>query len=123
MKPKKILLIDDDTDMIRLLSRHLGKAGFEIVHAQDGVTALTVAVREHPDAIILDLGLPGGNGLTVLERLQQNVKLLNVPVLVLTGMAAGMEPKSMAAGASAFLLKPVAPGDLIDALSSVLAED
>jgi len=120
VKPHKILLIDDDTDMLRLLSRHLGRDGLELVHAQDGVTALTVALREQPDAIILDIGLPGGGGLEVLSRLQSNVRLLNVPVLVLTAKGRAMEERSLQGGASAFLAKPAEAADVLEALHAIL---
>lgn len=64
---KKILIVDDDQDFLRALALHLKGKGYETVAATDGVTAISVALEQKPDLILLDIGLPAGDGFTVLS--------------------------------------------------------
>lgn len=120
MKMSKILLIDDDSDLLRLLRRKLLAAGFEVALAQDGFSAVRVARKEAPDVVVLDLGLPAGSGFEVMERMRQNMELNHIPIVVLTGRDEGFEERTREAGAVAFLRKPVDPDRLIGQLESIL---
>jgi len=84
MSKRKIMLIDDDPDLVRALRLRLRANNFDIVTAGDGYSAIAMAQKEHPDLIILDLGLPVGDGFVVLERLQKNNALSGIPVIVLS---------------------------------------
>jgi len=81
---QKILIVDDDPDIRQALKLRLRANHFETVHAVDGYSAIDQAYKEQPDLIILDLGLPAGDGYVVLDRLQRDDRLSNIPVVVLT---------------------------------------
>ena len=104
---KKILVIEDDADIRMLLKSQLGNEGYDTAFAWDAVTALTVARKEEPDLIILDLGLPGGDGWVVMERLQTLAPFAMLPIIVVSAQPS--EPnaaRAIAAGAHAFIEKP-----------------
>ena len=117
----KILVIEDDVDISRLIGMQLKAGGYEAAYASDAVTAMTVARKERPDLILLDLGLPGGGGILVLERLRAIAELAATPVIVVTARtdAAG-EQAARAAGAVDFLRKPVEADDLAAAIECAL---
>jgi DNA-binding response OmpR family regulator len=105
---EKILIIEDDPDISGLLGARLKRSGYHPAYAADAVTALTVARKEQPDLIVLDLGLPGGDGHIVMERLRSIASLAHVPVIVITARdAATSRDRTLAAGAQAFLEKPI----------------
>ncbi|MGA2092938.1 MAG: response regulator [Sedimentisphaerales bacterium] len=107
MSEKKILIVDDEMDFARILSAHLKAHGYNTVMASDAVGAITVAQKERPDLIILDVAMPGGDGLTVLKRLGFSDHTSLIPVIVVTGLAPAMRAEAIAAGAVEFYVKPV----------------
>ena len=117
-----ILIVDDDADLLRALTLLLTHAGHRVITAQDGVLATSAASRHRPDMVILDVGLPGGSGLTVLDRLQASVHLSSVPVLILTGRTdPECEARALQAGAREFLRKPADPQVLLAAVGRLTA--
>ncbi len=119
----KILIIDDDNDMRRALHIRLRAHGYDTVFAGDGLAAMKSAIKESPDLILLDLGLPAGDGFVVMERLQKNTKLSCVPVIVLTARECrGNKEKALAAGCFAFFQKPADNGELMSAIEKALKE-
>jgi CheY-like chemotaxis protein len=89
--------------------------------AEDAISATGALVTERPDLMILDLGLPGGDGFVVMERLHTNDGLANIPVIVLTGRElAGNRDRALQAGAAAFFQKPVEDGNLLLAIRKAL---
>ncbi|MGA2695192.1 MAG: response regulator [Terriglobales bacterium] len=121
MDRRKILIVDDDPDLRRGLNLRLRANQFETVYATDGFTAMAMAQKERPDLIILDIGLPAGDGFVVLDRLQQAATLSAIPVIVLTAR----DPQSnreriLKAGAVAFFQKPADNSDLLDAIHAAL---
>jgi len=103
---KKILLVDDDRDLLRGMGVSLRASGYDVVIAQDAVSAVMTARNARPDLIVLDIGLPGGDGFVVMERLQ-NLPTF-IPVIVVS--ARESEPnraRALEAGAQAFFRKPV----------------
>lgn len=104
---KKILIVEDDPDHVKALTLRLRAAGYDLLTASDGMQAVAVARREKPDVIILDLGLPGGDGYQVLRRLKVLGPLASIPVIVLSARDPAVHrEKSLEAGAIAFFQKP-----------------
>lgn len=85
---KKILIVDDDTLTIRLLSSRLQDAGYEVMTAEDGHSALDQAQRDQPDAVVMDIMLPDMQGSDVVKLLQENPDTANVQVVFLSGLIA-----------------------------------
>jgi CheY-like chemotaxis protein len=123
MKQLKILIIDDDNDQRRALHIRLRSRGYSTVFAGDGLSAVNVALKETPDLILLDLGLPAGDGFVVMERFQKNTTLSHIPVIVLTAREnRGNQDKALEAGCFAFFQKPADVGELMGAVERALAE-
>ncbi len=121
MAKKKILIVDDSVDTRLVVSARLKKHGYDTVFAADGMQAIAVAQQTRPDAIILDLGLPGGSGFIVLQRLKANTTLACIPVIILTAdESPESEFKGLEGGAVAFLHKPVQEEALIAAMECVV---
>jgi len=121
MAKKKILIVDDDADTRLLVSARLKKHQYDTVFAADALGAIAVARQAQPDAIILDLGLPGGNGFIVLQRLRTNTVLAGIPVIILTAdESPESEFKGLEAGAAAYLRKPVVEEALVAAVASAV---
>jgi CheY-like chemotaxis protein len=123
MKQPKILIIDDDNDHRRALHIRLRSRGYGTVFAGDGLSAVNTALKETPDLILLDLGLPAGDGFVVMERFQKNTMLSHIPVIVLTARECrGNQGKALAAGCFAFFQKPADTGELMSAVERALTE-
>jgi DNA-binding response OmpR family regulator len=106
--PGKILIVEDDVDIARLLGLKLKRDGHEVAFAGDAVTAVTIARQEDPDLIVIDLGLPGGGGLLIMERLKAMAHLAMKPVIVISaGEPVESERQAREAGAVAFFSKPI----------------
>jgi DNA-binding response OmpR family regulator len=121
---KKILVIDDDPDLVKALGTRLRAAGFAFVVASDGVLAVAAARREKPDLILLDLGLPGGDGYHVLERLKSIMGTSSTPVIVLSAKDPTVHAeKSRAAGADAFFHKPAESAQLLAEIHRLLGDE
>jgi DNA-binding response OmpR family regulator len=121
MKGKKVLLVEDDTDVAHAMAVRLKAKEFTVVMAPDAIAALAVARKEKPDLIILDLGLPGGDGFAVMQRLKANVELMLIPVIVVSARDPLFnEPRAIEAGAEAFLQKPVDNEDFLSAVDNAL---
>lgn len=113
----RVLVIEDDPDMQLGLKIRLQASGFDVFQASDGSTAMTRVVKEKPDVILLDLGLPGGDGLSVLERLKRNPVTEPIPVIVLSARDPVVNaPKALSLGAAAFLQKPPDNAKLLEEL-------
>jgi DNA-binding NtrC family response regulator len=105
----RILVVDDDPDIRTILADRLAARGHELLQATDGLKALELCARELPDLMLLDLDLPGADGLTVLERLRQ--ESLPPTVVVITAFATIEKAvEAMRRGAFDFLAKPFQPG-------------
>jgi len=113
----KILLVDDDPDAVRALSLRLRANNYAVVSAGDGYAAVSAAQKERPNLIILDLGLPAGDGFIVLDRLRKLDLLSSVPVIVLTARDPDTyKDRALTAGATAFFQKPADNHELLDTI-------
>ena len=119
---RKILIVEDDADIRGLLSLRLRQRSYDTSVATDGMTALAVARREQPDLVVLDLGLPAGDGFTVMERMRAITSLADVPVVVITARdAATNREKAESFGAVAFVEKPIDFDQLLETIDALLA--
>jgi DNA-binding response OmpR family regulator len=114
----RVLVIEDDPDIRRSLQVVLRRGGYELIGAEDGNAGLTRFSAEQPDVVVLDVGLPGIDGWTVLERIRS---VSQVPVLMLT--ARGLETdkaRGLLGGADDYLVKPYSNGELVARLNALL---
>jgi DNA-binding response OmpR family regulator len=119
----KILIIDDDDHLLLGLTARLKTNGYAVVWASDAVTAISVARDEAPDLIILDLGLPAGNGFLVLDRMKALSDLVAIPVIVLSARdPANNKRKALDAGAAAYFQKPPDNHEFLMAIRRALGE-
>jgi CheY-like chemotaxis protein len=125
MSNKKVLIVEDDAD-VRLGYQVLLKAnGYDTFFAADSISAISEARKQMPDLIILDLGLPAGDGHVVLERLRGsvNMDLGGIPVVVVSGRdLRGNKERALKAGAKAFLQKPWDDDELLSLIARLLGQ-
>jgi two-component system KDP operon response regulator KdpE len=113
----KILLVDDDPDLLRALRLRLRANNYDVLTASDGYAAIAAAQKERPSLIILDLGLPVGDGFVVLDRLQNSDTLAGIPVIVLSARdPQSNEERALKAGAAAFFQKPADNEELLNVI-------
>lgn len=123
MDKKKILIVDDDPDIRRVLNVLLRANNYETAFAGDAITAVAAAKKESPDLIVLDIGLPGGEGFVVIERLRNIASLACVPVIVVSGRDPERnKQRALQAGADAFLQKPPETKEILAAVRKALGE-
>ena len=117
-----VLLADDDRVITHLLSARLRAAGWTVSVAQDAMQTVMFAIRTVPDVIVLDINMPGGNGVDALTRLKASTKTSQVPVVVLSGTVdRAVAEKVRTLGAVEFLSKPVDVDELLEVLQRVTA--
>jgi DNA-binding response OmpR family regulator len=121
MSKPKILVVDDDPDLVRAMRLRLRANNYDVTTATDGYTAIASAQKDRPSLIILDLGLPVGDGFVVLERLQNSDSLAGVPVVVLSARdPQSNEERALKAGAAAFFQKPADNDELLNFIRASL---
>jgi DNA-binding response OmpR family regulator len=120
---KKILIVDDDLDVRKGMDIRLKAHHYDTFFAVDARSALTEARKNKPDLIILDLGLPAGDGFVVMERLKSFPALAVIPIIVVSAreILANKE-RALKAGAKAFLQKPVDNTELLKVIWQSLGE-
>ncbi len=119
--PARILIVDDEPDIVALVVYHLAKAGYRVSSASTGPDAVAVARRERPTLVVLDLMLPGMSGFDVLRDLRGDAATANVAVIMLT--ARRDEPdriKGLSLGADDYLTKPFSPQELVLRVQAIL---
>jgi len=122
MRRLRILLVDDDRDIVRALSIRLRAAGYDIATAHDGLAGVVAAESKQPDAIILDIRMPGMDGLNALARLREQDSTRHIPALILTAnVDETQRNRAFDLGARYFLEKPCDPNDLLKALHAAIA--
>jgi CheY-like chemotaxis protein len=121
MAKAKILIVDDDQDIRRLLGLRLKGEDYETAFASDAISAVNMARKEEPDLILLDLGLPAGDGRVVMERLQAMPALEGIPIIIVTARDVRSEREQLKqAGADAVFQKPFDHEQLLAAIESAL---
>jgi two-component system phosphate regulon response regulator PhoB len=118
---ERILVVDDESDIVALVAYHLHKAGYRVSTAADGVDALAIARQERPVLIVLDLMLPGLSGLEVLEQLRADEATRNIAVLMLTARKEEQDRiRGLSLGADDYLTKPFSPQELVLRVGAIL---
>lgn len=132
--PKKILIVDDDPDVILFTSTVLQDNGFATVDAQNGLEGLEIAKKEHPDLILLDLMMPVKSGISLLADLKNDEQLKEIPVIMVTGVSGetGIDLETFLERSSSgnhlngspkpegYLEKPVDPEKLLKLISETI---
>ena len=117
-RPKRVLIVEDDPDTVKLVTAFLARDGHEVISARNGITGLRMAREEKPDLVVLDLMLPGLDGLEICRAIREHS---TVPIIMLTAMVdeedrlAGLEM-----GADDYVTKPFSPRELAARVRAVL---
>lgn len=123
MTTKRVLIIDDDRDHLQSLGIRLRAAGYQVSFAVDGVQATSAVRKESPDLIILDIGLPGGDGFIVIGRLKALAVSCGLPIIALSARDPESHEKRMLdAGAAAYFQKPADNAALLGKIRELLGE-
>lgn len=119
---KKILLIEDDKFLRELMNKKLLTMGYDVITAADGESGLTMIKEAKPDAVLLDLILPGINGFEVLEKAKKDPETANVPVIILSNLGQSEDiEKGLKLGAKDFLVKAhFTPQEIISKLKDII---
>lgn len=116
-----VLIVEDNPTNMKLTSLLVRKAGHTVLSAVDAETGLTVARSEQPDLILMDVQLPGMDGLTATAILKQDEATAGIPVIALSALAMKTdEENSRVAGCDAFIVKPLRYQELYDAIDRLL---
>ena len=118
---ERVLIVEDDRDIVKMLEYNLLKEGYKTVSAQDGEKAMDMVSRERPDLIILDLMLPGIDGLEVCKLLKKDSKTAAIPIIILTAKSQEADKViGLELGADDYVTKPFSPRELIARIKAVL---
>jgi len=118
MPGKKVLVVDDDVKTVELVKLYLNRDGYRVITSGDGNEALALAREHHPDLIVLDLMLPGMNGLDVCRILRQES---DVPIIMLTALTTDEDRlRGLELGADDYVTKPFSPRELAARVRAVL---
>lgn len=121
MVKNKILLVDDEEDIVKMNKLRLSELGFDVISAASGEEAIEKAGRENPDLILLDVMMPGIDGLQTLSILKDNPETSSIPVLMLSGTGEKIaKNKAMLAGAVDYIMKPFNAEMLLEAIKKHL---
>ena len=122
-RPLKVLVVDDEPDIVEILSYNLLKENFEVSKAYNGYEAVSFAMKNHPDLIIMDIRMPEMNGIEACRMIKKNEFMKNIPILFLT--ADNDEYTSLSAveaGGDHFVTKPIRPSILIGLIHELIKE-
>lgn len=121
MSKGRILVVDDEPDIVRSLVLRLGAAGYQVMSAMDGLGATKCAIDQQPDLIILDIGMPAGNGHVVVERLRNIGATSHIPVIYLTARTGEDDyQRAREGGVAKYITKPFEAAVLLAAVEDQL---
>lgn len=111
---KKILVVDDERHIVRLVEVNLTREGYDVIVAYDGIEALEQMAKEKPDMVVLDVMMPRMDGFEVLKKLQADPATRDIPIIMLTAKAQDADVfKGWSSGVSSYLTKPFNPRELL----------
>jgi len=118
---KRVLVIEDNMDNMRLITYALQKGGYEVVPAETGEEGVTLAIRERPYFIIMDINLPGIDGLEATRRIRASGAGGAVPIIAITSFAMyGDRSKVLEAGCTAYFEKPIDPLTIVERIHAAI---
>lgn len=121
---KTILLAEDNGDFREMLTQFLESKGYRVLGAAEGLQAVEVAARERPDLILMDLGLPGTDGLSAVTRIRERVTASETPILIVSAYdRLEYRTEAVSAGCSGYITKPVDPDALLRTIKLLLREE
>jgi len=121
-KARKILIADDEPDILEIVSFNLQAEGYEVFTAKNGDEAIEQAKKHQPDLIILDVMMPKKSGFEVLQEIQDTKRLKNIPVILFTNLAGEEDAKKgLAMGAALYLIKSqYSPKEVVEKVQEVI---
>jgi len=123
-KEKKILIVDDDEELVRILSVNFMMEGFQVITAFDGMSAVMRAHKELPDLIILDIKMPAGDGVSVVEKLRSSSKTFTIPIMFLSALPMEeIKEKAAKVGVIHYFTKPFDLESLVNYVKRILKVD
>ncbi len=118
----KILVVDDEPNVLRMVSYALQADGFEVIVASNGMDAIRKVINQEPDLILLDVMLPDMSGVEVCAHLRARQDIFDVPIIMLSALSQVPDKvKGLEAGADEYVTKPITPGELIARIKALLA--
>jgi two-component system, cell cycle response regulator DivK len=119
---KRVLVVEDNPLNMKLFSAMIAAEGYEVLQANDGQRGIDMAHLQHPDLIILDIQLPGMNGLEVTQNLKADAETHDIPIIATTAFAAKSdEAMILASGCDAYMAKPIAISQFLELIASFMA--
>ena len=120
---RKILIVDDESDVIKVLGMRLKANGYEVISAQDGIQAVSAAHKKKPDLIILDIKMPAQDGYTVYENLRMAVNTSLIPIIFLTALPPKeVEKRVQELGADGYISKPFNAEDILNKIKELMPD-
>jgi DNA-binding response OmpR family regulator len=121
MSKGTILVIDDEKDLIELVQYNLEKEGYDVIAAGDGPSGMEVIRKHRPDLVVLDLMMPGMDGLAVCQQLRSDARVARVPIIMLTAKATEADRiVGLELGADDYITKPFSPREVVARVKAVL---
>ncbi|HTF99106.1 MAG TPA: response regulator [Nitrospirota bacterium] len=120
---KKVLVIEDNPDNAKIIIYALHRAGYEAIHAATGEQGVELAIRELPPFILMDINLPGIDGIETTRRIRSSKADGDIPIIAITSFAmAGDRERILAAGCSGYIEKPIDPLTIMDQIHRIIKE-
>lgn len=122
--PFRVVVVDDDPEMVKAIRVMLRIAGIEVLEALSGLTGFMLVKRELPDAVVLDIMMPDIDGYEVCRKLKLNPDTRGIPIIFLTARSGQQHiERGLSLGAQGYITKPFTPDELIDKLAEVTGRD
>lgn len=123
-KSQTILVVDDESDIVEILTYNLNKGGYSVINASSGQQALLQCAFHKPDLVIMDIRMPGLTGIETCRELKKNDRLQNIPVLFLTADADEFTSmNAMEAGGTDYITKPIHPKLILGIVEEILGKN
>lgn len=117
----KILIADDELRLRKVIALYMTKCGYEIIEAGNGEAAVELVKEHKPDAIVLDVMMPGLNGIETAETIRKIPEFAATPIVLLTANASESDvKKGLATGANKYITKPFSPKELVETIESLI---